>query len=105
MHDPFFLVPLTPTGFNITRTYHGVAETTFTIGWDPIPQGSGPEAIVDNYTIYISSPAFGPVIIMTDSPPLNITLTHNVRYSVSITASNCARESDNLPLLDIKISK
>ena len=81
-------------------------ETTVTFAWDPIPQGSGPEAIVDYYTIYISpSPMSVPGLIMRDSPPINVTLDHNMPYFVSITASNCAGESDNQTLPVIQISK
>ena len=95
-----------PADFNITGMYHGEMETTFTFSWDTMPQGSGPETVVDNYTIYIStSPMSEPInTIMATSPPVTITLIHNVSYSVSITASNCAGESDN-QTIPIKIGK
>ena len=106
LHFFFFItVPLVPSDFNITREYHRAIYTIVTLGWDPIPQGNGPEAIVDNYTIYISpSPMYEDGIIMTDSPPLSVTLAHSVSYSVSIIASNCAGESDN-QTIPIKIGK
>ena len=67
--------------------------TTITLDWDP-PQGSGPEAIVDNYTVSISpDPPFQPTINHVILPPWNVTLTHNVEYTVYITAFNCFGES------------
>ena len=94
-----------PIDFNVMGEYHRAMDTIVTFAWDPIPQGSGPEAIVDNYTVYISPRPMSDLnIIVTGSPPLSIALDHNVPYSVSITASNCAGESDNETVL-IEIGK
>ncbi len=49
----YLLVPLTPTGFNIRRDYFTVMDNTVMFEWDS-PGGSGPEAIVDNYTITVN---------------------------------------------------
>ena len=88
-----YIVPLSPTGFNITGLYHGTMETTITLEWDP-PDGSGPEAIVDNYTISISpDPPYKPAINFVLLPPWNVTLTHNVEYTINVTALNCFGES------------
>ena len=95
-----------PANFFITGMNHGEMETTFTFDWDTMSPGSGPETVVEDYTIYISpSPMSDPTgIIMTNLPPINVTLIHNVPYSVSITATNCAGESDN-QTIPIKIGK
>ena len=77
-------------------------DTTLTLEWDP-PQGSGPEAIVDSYTISISpDPLSHPGVNMNLSSPWNVTLAHNTTYSIGITAVNCAGESDNFTLPDIE---
>ena len=80
-------------------------ETIVALDWDPIPLGTGPEVTVDNYILYISSSLMSePLINVTDSPPVNITLDHNVLYSISLTALNCAGESEN-QTRQIKIGK
>ena len=80
-------------------------DTTLTLEWDP-PQGSGPEAIVDNYIISISpDPLSHPGVNMNLSSPWNLTLAHNTTYSIGITAVNCAGESNNLTLPDIEYSR
>ena len=71
-------------------------ETTVTINWDA-PQGSGTEAVVDEYHISIlPTPTYGPVMNLVVSPPWNVTLTHNIVYTGNITAINCAGESTPL---------
>lgn len=90
------VVPLIPSGFGYTIEYHEVTETTITFEWDP-PQGSGPEGIVDGYTISISSdPMSQPLQITNISSPWNVTLTHNTPYSIGIVALNCGGESTTL---------
>ena len=85
-------MPLVLTGFHLTREYHDVMSTFLTFEWDP-PQGSGSEAVVDNYTISISpSPLSHPSTIVVTSPLWNVTLAHNTIYRASITAMNCAGE-------------
>ncbi len=64
--------------------------------WDP-PPGSGPEAIVDNYTITITpAPVFHPISNVIVAPPWNVTLDYNVIYTATITAFNCAGSSNIL---------
>ena len=62
--------------------------------WDP-PNGSGPEAVVENYIISIlPMPASHPISNSVNSTSLNVTLDYNVIYNATITALNCAGESD-----------
>ncbi len=79
--------------------------TTVTLGWDP-PQGSGPQTIVDNYTISISpvSP-YQLERILISSSPWNITLQHNEVYSINLTAMNCAGESELAILFGVGFSE
>lgn len=77
-------------------------ETTVTLYWSP-PQGTGPEAVVDNYTISISpAPLYQPARMVV-TPGSNVTLEHNVDYSINFTAINCAGESDPLVLPNFQI--
>ena len=100
-----FLVPLTPTGFNITRDYFTVMDNTVIFEWDS-PAGSGPEAIVDNYTITVNPmPVSHPISNVVISTPWNVTLSYNVIYTATITAVNCAGESNTLTLPGIEYGK
>ena len=82
-------------------------ETIVTLDWDP-PQGKGPEAIVDNYTISISPPPLyqpAKITILVPTSQLNVTLEHNVVYSINLTALNCVGESSPSLLPDIQFGK
>ncbi len=73
--------------------------------WDS-PGGSGPEAIVDNYTITVNPmPVFHPISNVVLSSPWNVTLSYNVIYTATITAVNCAGESNNFTLPGIEYGK
>ncbi len=62
--------------------------------WDP-PPGSGPEAIVDHHTITITpAPVSHPISNVVLASPWNVTLSYNIIYTATITAVNCAGESD-----------
>ena len=70
-------------------------DLTVTFEWDE-PQGGGPQAVVDSYTIVISPPPLFPyeVNVLPNSPrALNVTLDYNTTYSATITAENCAGKS------------
>ena len=70
--------------------------------WDS-PGGSGPEAIVDNYTITVNPmPVSHPISNVVLSGPWNATLSYNVIYTATITAVNCAGVSSTftLPAID-----
>ncbi len=78
----------------MTRIFHRGMEATVTLEWDLPPEDGGAAAIVNKYTIFISpAPASYPSINVS-SPPWNVTLSHNTPYNVSITATNCAGDSE-----------
>ena len=80
-------------------------ETTITLDWDP-PQGRGPEAVIDNYTISIlPAPPYQPAKVTLPTRQLNVTLAHNIMYAINLTAINCVGESDPSLLTDIQFSK
>ena len=98
-------VPRTPTRFSTIEIYHDFMETTVTLNWE-LPQGSGPEIIVDNYTISISpDPPYQLSVISVSSPPWNITLDHNEEYTINVTAMNCAGVSEPAILSNIGFSE
>ena len=73
--------------------------------WDP-PPGSGPEAIVDNYNITITpAPVSHSSYNVVTAPPWNVTLNYNVIYTATVTASNCAGDSDIMILSAIEYSE
>ncbi len=89
-------MPLVPSGFNISRKYYTVSNLTLTFEWDE-PQGSGPQAVVDNYTISISPrPLYPSDTNIRPSLPrsFNVTLNYNTMYMATISAENCAGKSD-----------
>ena len=65
--------------------------------WDE-PQGSGPEAVVDAYTIVISPrplfPSLDALVVPNSPQVLNAIVDFNTYYTTSITAENCAGESE-----------
>ena len=100
------LVPLTPTGFNVTQQVDSLHDnTTITFEWDP-PQGSGPEAIVDRYSILLTPrPLSHQSLNVLYSSPLTVTVRYNVEHTAVITAVNCAGESSPSTLLNIEFSE
>ncbi len=101
----YLSVPLTPTGFNTTRDYFTVMDITVMFEWDS-PGGSGPEAIVDNYTITVNPmPVSHPISNVVLSGPWNATLSYNVIYTATITAVSCAGESSTFTLPGIEYGK
>lgn len=90
-------MPLIPSGFNIAEELFTVTNLTVIFEWDK-PQRSGPEAIVDNYTLTIYPMPLFPlgVNMLPNSPPLalSVTLEYNVAYEAKIIAENCAGKSE-----------
>ena len=80
-------------------------QTTVTFEWDLPPRGQ--EARVINYSISITpAPVSHPATSVVFSPPWNVTLAHNVPYSVNIIAINCAGASATTVLREtIEFSK
>ena len=75
---------------------------TISLQWD-LPEGSGPEVIVDRYILSITpKPASHPISNEVYSTILNVTLNYNIVYSATITAVNCVGESNMVMLSDIK---
>lgn len=80
-------------------------DTTITLEWD-LPQGSGPETIVDSYIISISpSPLSHPAVNWILFSPWNVTLAHNITYSINISAVNCVGESATFVLPNLEYSE
>ncbi len=73
--------------------------------WNP-PSGSGTMAIVDNYTISVTpQPLSHPINNVVSITSFNVTLNYNIIYMVSITAVNCAGESNSFDFTDIEYGK
>ena len=91
-------------GFNVTRKYHNDVDTTVTLEWVSPGLDAGPASNVDNYSISIyPTPLSHPLMNLVSSPPWNVTLAHNISYTVNITAINIAGESEPTTLLSILI--
>lgn len=102
----YYLEPKIPAGFNYTRVYYGVNSTTITLERHP-PQDIGPEFAVDFYNISVSPQPLSnhTSIILYPRYPWNITLHYNTKYTLYLTAVNCAGESDSFILSDIEFGK
>lgn len=73
-----------------------VENLTVTFEWDE-PQGSGPEVVVDSYIVAISPSPLAPSgVNRLPNLPLtfDVTLNYNTAYTATITAENCAGESE-----------
>ena len=82
---------------------HDETTTTLTIHANPLT-GSGPETIIDNYTIsFTLTPLSHASSNVVTSFPWNVTLAHNEIYSITIVAVNCAGESVPYIISDIHI--
>ena len=100
-----FLVPIRPSGFDIFEASFTPDNSIVTFEWDP-PQGMGPELVVDNYRIIITSIPLSPTTIyLVELSPWNVTLDYNVIYTANITAINCAGESEVFSLPNIQYSE
>ncbi len=98
-------MPLKPTGFRITNIFNSTLNITVKIQWGS-PLGSGPEAIVDNYTITITpAPVSHPISNVVLASPWNVTLNYDVVYTATITAVNCAGESEASFFSNFEFSK
>ncbi len=101
----YFLVPKTATDFSILSEIYDVTYVAVIFKWNP-PDGRGPEAIVDNYTISIlPMPLSHPISNVVYSNNFDVTLDYNVIYNATVTAFNCAGESKPVYLTDIEYGK
>jgi len=99
------VVPLIPTGFQVTSQFDLEVTTTIRFEWDP-PPGRGPETVVDNYLISIAPrPLSHPINNRVNSAPWNVTIDYNIQYEATITAVNCAGESDSFVLSGLEFSE
>ena len=105
-NDTLYLVePLTPSGFNITQQLDTLSNTTIMFEWDP-PQGYGPEVIVARYVITISpQPLSHPTLGVVNSTYFITTVEYNEEYEATLTAENCAGESNTVVLSNIRFSE
>ncbi len=89
-----YVEPFITTGFEIAASYFTPTGAVIMFEWDP-PNGSGPEAVVENYTISIlPMPISHPIFNVVITTSWNVTLDYNVIYNATITALNCAGESN-----------
>ena len=85
--------PAKPIGFNITGESYTVSDVTVIFEWN-LPQGSGPQVVVDYYRISITPAQLFPDSSVSHSLTWNATLDYNTTYTANITAINCAGESE-----------
>ncbi len=94
-----------PTGLMIGESFDELDNTTAMFKWDR-PHGSGPEAVVDNYTITITpAPLSHPTSNVVFSLLWNVTLKYNVEYAATLMATNCAGDGGIITLSGIEFSK
>ena len=89
-------VPYTiPTNFKQdSEIPQGKNASTLTFNWN-IPEGPDFGAVIDHTTIHvIPRPPYQKSIKRVEHPPWNITLEHNIRYTISAVFENCAGMSD-----------
>ncbi len=99
------LEPQAVTGFNITRDFSTNGDNTIVLEWDP-PTGSGPDTIIDNYTVHIfPQPISHSISNTVFSSPLLVSINYGVKYTATITAENCAGRSTSSTLNDIEYGK
>jgi hypothetical protein len=86
--------------------YFRLQVATVTFEWNP-PLGSGPQVVVDHYTlaIYPKPLSQGIFISITGTTKWNATLEYNKEYTANITALNCAGESVYQNLVNIEYGK
>ena len=90
--------PSTPTGFMIVRTSHGQMASVVTLEWNLV------DAVM--YTVSIApSPPNGMNSITNALTPLNVTLSNQQTYQISIIASNGDGNSGPATLDDVRIGK
>lgn len=80
-----------------------MSNVTILLEWSQ-PQGSGPQAVVDNYIIIITPlPLLLSQVTMLPNyfQALNVTLDYNTSYNATITSENCAGKGDTFVYPDV----
>ena len=86
-------MPLIPSDFNITNITFQSTSVFVNTEWD-LPQGSGPEDVMDSYNITITTiPISEPISNLTQFTEFSLSVNYNVEYTITLFAMNCAGES------------
>lgn len=96
--------PDAPRNVRITdQVHHKNRSSTVTILWDP-PQGKN--ATLDNYKVIISPTSVSnSTVHVVYTPSWSTIMKHNVNYTVSVFATNCAGNGATTDIIDFIISK
>ena len=87
------LEPLIPSGLNILNVTFLPTNVFVNTEWD-LPQGSGPESVVDIYNITITTiPISDPISNLIQFTGYIVFANYNVEYTITLFAMNCAGES------------
>lgn len=98
---------MVPSGFSITANEFTPMNNTVMFEWNS-SQGRGSQLVVEYYRITISPPPLSPpnsIINVNNSFLLNVTLNYNTVYNATITAINCAGESQTATLSGIEFGE
>ena len=97
--------PISPIEFNVTRVYYYILNYTVSLKWN-LPVERSPSFTVDRYILSIKpKPVSQPTSNEIYSTIWNVTLNYNIEYTATITAVNCAGESNMVILPNIKYGK
>ena len=87
------LEPLMPSGLNIINVTFLSKNVFVNTEWD-LPQGSGPEDVLNSYNITITTiPISDPISNLTQFTEFSLSANYNVEYTITLFAMNCAGES------------
>ena len=87
------LEPLMPSGLNIINVTFLSKNVFVNTEWD-LPQGSGPEDVLNSYNITITTiPISDPISNLTQFTEFSLSANYNVEYTITLFAMKCAGES------------
>ena len=94
-YNSFYSVPLVPSNFSIAGQFETTRNITITFEWS-LPLGEGSELVVDYYIVAISLTLLSQndYEIIVNTTVLNVTVMYNTEYTFTVSAINCAGESD-----------
>ena len=85
--------------------YYAILNYTISLQWKP-PEGSSSAAVIDKYILsVIPKPVSHPISNEVYSTIWSVTLDYNTVYTATVTAVNCAGESNTVILPDIQYGK